>query len=108
MRVLIDSVDQTDRVSVVDVDDLRRLHVETGLTDPNRIAAALEAGGAGRLDGDAVWLDIEYLRTSADPSDPAPWADSFYKMIDFARTHGWLSADSKQVRAHIVTTSQEK
>jgi hypothetical protein len=33
----------------------------------------------------------------ADPD----WAASFQAMVDYARSHGFLSADGTQVRAHV-------
>ena len=106
MRVLIDSARQGAQVKLIEADDLGRLHVETQLTDPGRIDAALQAAGAGRLDEGAAWLDIEYLRASAIPADPLSQGDSFDSMIDFARAHGWVSADGRQVQAHVVTKAQ--
>lgn len=106
MRILIYSSGHGDRVSLLDADDLQRLCVETQLTDSSRIDAALRAAGAGRLDDDAAWLDIEYLRASASPADPPSWEDSFDSMVGFAGAHGWLSADARQLQAHVVTKAQ--
>ena len=103
MRILIGSARQGAQVKLIEADDLGRLHVETQLTDPGRIDAALQAAGAGRLDDGAAWLDIEYLRASATPADPLSWATSFDNMVNFARAHGWVSPDARQVRAHVVT-----
>jgi hypothetical protein len=106
MRVLIESTAQGGQVNLIEADDLRHLHVETQLTDPARIDAAMQAAGAGRLDEGAAWLDIEYLRARAIPADPLPHSDSFDNMIDFARARGWVSADGRQVQAHVVTKAQ--
>lgn len=106
MRVLIGSTRRGAQVKLIEADDLGRLHVETQLTDPGRIDAALRAAGAGRLNDGAAWLDIEYLRASATPADPLSWSTSFDSMIDFARAHGWVSLDTRELRAHVVTKAQ--
>jgi hypothetical protein len=102
MRLLIlQAVDGAD-VSLVEPDDTRRLHVETDLTDLAHVSSALERAHAGRIEGDAAWLDVDYLRRSAAPADRASWEPSFDAMIEYARVHGWLSADAGVVRAHVV------
>jgi hypothetical protein len=103
MRLLIlrQTVDGVD-VSLVEPDDARRLNVETDLTDLAQVSFALERSGAGRLEEDAAWLDIAYLHRTATPVDRASWEPSFDAMIEYAGTHGWLSADARRVRAHVV------
>jgi hypothetical protein len=96
MRVLLSPAG----VSVVDLDDLRRLQVETELTGP-ATASSLERAGAGHVDGEYAWLSVGYLRT-AGAAAGEEWTRGFDTMIDFARGHGWLSTDGRTVRAHVV------
>jgi hypothetical protein len=80
---------------LVEVEDLRRLHVE--------VADGTAAEVAGRVDGaDHVWLDVAALRAAgqAKAGDPG-WAERFDSMIDYARSKGWLDEAGTAVRAHI-------
>jgi hypothetical protein len=105
MRLLITSADRSG-VAVVEPDDTRQLSVETPLTDRSQVASALREAGAGRLDGDHAWLDIDFLRRTAAPADPASWVDAFDAMIKYAERHGWVSDDGRQVRAHLESTTR--
>jgi hypothetical protein len=105
MRVLITAAPATG-VSIAEPDDTKRLAVATPLTDPEQIAAALEEVGAGQLAGQHVWLDIDFLRRTATPADPASWASEFDAMIRYADRRGWVSEDGRQVRAHVESTEQ--
>ena len=105
MRLLITSAQGTG-VSVVEPDDLKRLSVESRLTDPGQVATALHRAGAGRLDGDHAWLDTDFLRRTAAPAEPATWTTEFDAMIRYADRHGWVSPDGRQVRAHVDWTAR--
>lgn len=57
----------------------------------------------GHHDDGHVWLDIDELRTLAEPQATTPgWRDDFSQMIAYARGKGWLDDSGRAVRAHVV------
>ena len=93
---------RADIVSIVEANDCGRLHVETMLTG-FAVDAALRATGSGRLlDGRTALLDLEVLRARAGAAaDVADWDERWRSLIEHARRAGWLSADGRDVQAHI-------
>lgn len=87
---------------VAEADDCTRLHVTTSLP-ADAVDDALRGSGLGRLDtDDGVLLDREALRIRARAVADAPdWDERWTKMIDYARSKGWLTADGAAVRAHV-------
>jgi hypothetical protein len=79
--------------------DCQRLKcVVTGPRDAARLAEAL--GDIGRPEGhEAVFLQPDALRRLAAGQVSPGWGDSFQRMLDYARSKGWLN-DAGEVRAH--------
>lgn len=83
--------------------DFKRLHVEVVSVDPDAASAAVASAGLGYLDGGDAWLDVDGLRAAVRSSvrghgdDPTSGFDG---MVDYARSHDWLSADGRYLKAH--------
>lgn len=93
------AIDQT--VSLHEVGNLGRLHVENAGLDAYALRSAVSRNGLGRLldEGD-VDLRIATLRELAGDRDEQ-WATAFADMLGYARSKGWMS-DDEHVRAHCV------
>lgn len=52
----------------------------------------------GRLEGDHLWVDPDWIRGQAP--DDAAWSAGFGKMVDYAASAGWVDA-AGAIRAHI-------
>jgi hypothetical protein len=61
-------------------------------------AAAPLLAGVGRVDGTHIWVDPAWLK--ANGPDDAGWQTGLAKMLDYAKTAGWVD-DAGAVRAHI-------
>lgn len=57
-------------------------------------------GGLGVVDGDHVFFDAEAVKGLAGERAAGEWGDNFDKMIEFARSKGWVDGAGR-VRAHI-------
>jgi hypothetical protein len=56
--------------------------------------------GLGAVDGDHVFLDPEGVKRLAGERAAGDWGANFDKMIEFARSKGWVD-ELGRVRAHI-------
>jgi hypothetical protein len=66
-------------------------------------AAELSAAATliGILDGSShIWVDIRWLVANGHPQ-ASEWMSNFRKMLDFARSRGWLDEGGQFVRVHI-------
>lgn len=87
--------------AVLDADDCTALHLETELQGA-KLRAALAATDTGVVRGDDVLLDLAVLRSRAKLVATADdWAQRWSRMIDYARTKGWLSEDGRSVQVHV-------
>lgn len=92
------AIDQT--VSLHDVDDLRRLHVEIAGLDDRALQSALRRHDLGRTAGrDELDLRVDALRRLAGDRDDQ-WAVEFADMLAYADSKGWMV--DGYVRAHCV------
>jgi len=69
---------------------------------------ACDLGTLATLDDDGahVWLHVESLRHAVEiAGPPVGWASDFSKMIDYARSKGWVLEDPTRVRAHVELTA---
>ncbi|MEU2348315.1 hypothetical protein [Modestobacter sp. NPDC049651] len=99
---VITGTDEVPEVRVVDVDDLKRLHVAVGAVTDEEADQALRSAGLGRLDDGAAWLDAAALRAAAEAGATAPdWAAQWDGMVGFARSRGWVSEDGATLQAHV-------
>ena len=88
--------------TILEADDLRRLHLTTDLP-PDAVQEALTISRIGReFDGTRVVLLVEELhRRAAGAATIDNWEQRWEAMIDFARSHGWLTPDQTGVLAHV-------
>lgn len=89
-------------------EDLGALAVRGPANSPrwDLLARALGAAGAGEVADEHAWLDVEWLRSAAGERDRT-WHDAFTRMLAYAGSRGWLSADGTRVRAHVEWASDE-
>lgn len=96
VRIAIDQA-----VSLHEVGDLGRLHVEVAGLDDRALQSAVRSHGLGRVrDGDELDLRITALRVLAGEQDDQ-WLAAFGDMLDYAEAKGWKT-DDEHVRAHRV------
>jgi hypothetical protein len=99
---VITGTDEVPEVDVVDVDDLKRLHVAVGAVTDEEADQALRTAGLGRLDDGTAWLDVAALRAAAEPkATGADWAAQWDGMVEFARGKGWVGDDGTTLQAHV-------
>lgn len=83
--------------------DFKRFHVE--IAAPRSTLAALRSAFAayGAIEDEAqAWIDADALRRWPSLAGNAEYATGLGQMLDYAARKGWMSADGKRVRAHIV------
>jgi hypothetical protein len=93
-------VDKTGHIVLHEESDFSsfKLVADRALGDAQQLAEAMAAAGL-RFDGTHGWIGEGWLRARL-PSDE--WAQAgFDRMIDFARTRGWVDTGSGDVRAHL-------
>jgi hypothetical protein len=68
---------------------------------------ALAIRAAGRPDGsDHVWVAVADLkRWAKSRGEDQAWLDGLARMVAFAHTRGWLTADGMRIRGHVTTGS---
>ena len=81
-------------------DDCKRFKVVIdGSVDEVALAAAL--AGIGRPAGrETVWVQPDAIRRLAAGRVDATWDASFGRMVEFARTKGWVDETTGEIRAH--------
>ena len=84
---------------LVDPEDLTSFAVVLeGDGDPS--PKALAAGGVLGF-GDHAWVRTDALRRLAGPLATPEWEDGFARMLDYARTRGWVDDEHGAVRGHV-------
>lgn len=114
MYVLVDLA--IDAVELVDPEATHDFSmVVANGTGVDRVGELLASSGAGRLidegeegEPDHAWISAGWLRGAAAGRVHASWEDHLVKMLDKARSHGWLSDDGDLVRAHISWPDEEE
>jgi hypothetical protein len=91
-------------VSLEEPEDTRKFSVSVA-APPEDLDRALRASGWGMTDGTEALIDVEMVRRAVCGRVPAGWDDDFKIMINYARSHGWLSPDERFVRSHVETDS---
>jgi hypothetical protein len=96
-------------VSLRETADFGRLHVETHADLSNlALVANAVAGYAEPDDVDHVWVSVPEVRGLAGShARQTEWRIAFSTMLEKAKWHGWLSADARHVRAHVVWIPKE-
>jgi hypothetical protein len=94
-------VDDTQSVKLCDEDDLMRFSVQVPKdSSAEMISNSLAHSGAGRLEGDGVAVDVNWLRLHT-ASRSQQWHGDFDRMLAYASSRGWMSATGDAVIAHI-------
>ena len=65
------------------------------------LAAALEATGVGRMDGDEALIGVDAVRGLAAGRVGEGWEDDFAAMCDYAEGKGWIADEGRSIRAHV-------
>jgi hypothetical protein len=91
-------------VSLEEPEDTRKFSVSV-TAPPEDLDRALRASGWGMTDGTEALIDVEMVRRAVRGRVAASWDDDFKIMINYARSHGWLSPDERFVRSHVETGS---
>ncbi len=81
-----------------ELDDLKALSCDVHRSSEDRftVSEAMAAIG-GRLAAEHAWVPIAWLGESNDEA----WRRQFDKMIDYARSKGWVEENGALVRAHV-------
>jgi hypothetical protein len=88
-------------VSLHEVSDLQRLHVEIVGLDERALQSAVRRHGLGRVhDEGNIDLRVATLRQLAGDQDEQ-WGTAFSDMLSYARSKGWMT-HAEHVRAHCV------
>ncbi|QTJ70557.1 hypothetical protein HYG77_34175 (plasmid) [Rhodococcus sp. ZPP] len=94
----------SDAVELSDADNLKQLHLSCASTLPlTTIDAVLRRTDMGHIDHDHVYLNIDGLRRRRECHGFVDEA-AFNRMVEYATSKQWISADGSAVRAHIVRT----
>lgn len=64
-------------------------------------ALQLALGSAGRVAGEHVWVDRDWLRAAAGLAGDPAWEAGLAGMLRYAEKHGWIEAGTGAVRGHI-------
>jgi hypothetical protein len=104
---VVGGTEERPEARVVDVDNLRTLHLALGEVTDEEAAEVLERAGLGRFhDADTVFLDTAALRAAAEPRANAPdWSAQWDAMIAHARSKGWLSEDGASLRVRVESAA---
>ncbi|CAN7587480.1 hypothetical protein [Variovorax paradoxus] len=88
-----------------ELEDFRRLHCEfaSDAVQLDNLGRSL-AGVAEVVYPATVWIELDWMRQQGVNTDPA-WLQKFDQMIAGAKSHGWVSADGKRVKAHAIWTA---
>ena len=93
-------------VSLHEVKDLKRLHVEIAGLDESALQSAVQRHGLGRLhDEGNIDLRVAALRQLAGDQDEQ-WVTAFADMLSYAASKGWMT-DAEHVRAHCVRAPRD-
>ena len=93
------TIDQDQRVRVIEADDLKALSVACGALADADIHVALEKAKAGEVREEHAVLSIDWLRSKG--STLVEWNKAFDAMIAFAGKKGWVDEEAGTVRAHL-------
>jgi len=104
---VVGGADELPEVRVVDVDDLKRLHLALGAVTDEEADQVLRDAGLGRLqDAETGFLDVAALRAAAEPQAGAgDWAQQWDGMLEYAGSKGWLVDDGASLQVHVESAA---
>jgi hypothetical protein len=104
---VVGGADEVPEVKVVDVDDLKALHLALGAVTDEEADSALREAGLGRLqDAETGFLDVAALRAAAEPqAGAADWTQQWDGMVEYARGKGWLTDDGASLQVHVESAA---
>jgi hypothetical protein len=89
-------------VTLVEPDDCGRFHlVAVGAQDPARLGEVLAGVGLGCLAGEDVFVRVDAVRSLAAGRVGEAWDADFDRMLDYARSKGWLDETGEAIQAHM-------
>ncbi|MCB9596878.1 MAG: hypothetical protein H6719_29415 [Sandaracinaceae bacterium] len=88
------------RVSLEQPDVFTQFHVAATGGDAAAVVAALGADGKA-ADDEHVFVAVESIRAWARGRVGDDWEVGFGKMVDYARSKGWLDEAGTHIRAHL-------
>lgn len=92
---MIVRIDSANPPSLEDADNFRAFKL---VCASPREACVDAFAQVGRLDGDHLWVDADWIRANGRQDEE--WSAGLGKMIDYAASAGWVD-DSGAIRAHI-------
>jgi hypothetical protein len=106
VRIVVDLAESPADVELAEPDVFDAFAVVvTGGSDPAHLDAALRENGVGRVVGDDVHVRVDAVRELAGDVAAPQWEQGFAKMLEFARTKGWIHPDEEgegeAIQAHV-------
>lgn len=83
-------------------EDLRafKLVIDAGKSELGSLQAAFSK--AGRIESEQIaWVSEAWLRTESPLHDDPKWLEGFGKMVEYAKSKGWMHPTDGTIRAHI-------
>jgi len=100
--IVVVTTDDARRDGVIRLDDrdnFAELAVDAVGLSREAVTAVVVSTGAGAVDGDHLWIDVDFLRGCGRGTDE--WNTALAAMVDYAAGKGWTDSGSGRVRAHI-------
>ena len=86
-------------VVLLEADDFHRFSVRLV---GDGAAEALRASGTGRLISTSeAFVSVDAVRKLAGRETDESWDEGFSAMLRYAQSHGWLSSDGSEIKAHL-------
>lgn len=102
MIIGIDLSGATAAIDLLEPEDCKAFHVAARGGDKDRLAAALSSSDVGELlpSGDAM-INTEAVRLMARGKVSVSWDENFTRMLEYARSKGWLDDGGGAIQAHV-------
>jgi len=98
MELEIDFNQSPPRVRLLDPEELRSFAV--AVVDQSARNEAEWPDAVARHE-EHVWVRIDAIRALAEPQVAGEWDAGFEKVLEFARSRGWIDEDAAAVRGHV-------
>jgi hypothetical protein len=97
---VIVEIDNEAKVTIQQAEDLRAFKVASHLKELAAVDSALGNAKAGRVEGGYAWVNPQWLLKQSPNSSSTEWMLRFDKMLEYARSSGYLN-NQGEIRAHI-------